>query len=81
MGREVVTDRAGVGHGPGEPVEFRDDEGVAGADSGECLVEAGTLAIGAGEAVVEVDAFLGARPLVVRPAAPRRTRRGQSVQP
>jgi len=29
---EGVSDVAGVGDGPGEPVEFRDDKGVAGAD-------------------------------------------------
>ena len=29
---------AGVGQGAGEPVELRDDEGVAGAECGESLV-------------------------------------------
>ena len=58
-GGEVVADRARVGHGSGEPVEFRDDEGVAAADGGEFLVEPGAVAVGAGESVVEVDAPLG----------------------
>ena len=31
-----------IGHGAGELVEFRDDEGVVGPDGGACLVEAGT---------------------------------------
>src|SRR5262249_53688343 len=34
---EGVADVAGVGHGAGEAVEFRDDESVAGADCGEGL--------------------------------------------
>jgi hypothetical protein len=49
---------AGVGRGPGERVELGDNEGVAFTDGGEGLVEAGTGAVGAGEAVVQVDAFL-----------------------
>jgi hypothetical protein len=56
-GGEVVADRAGVGHGPGEPVELRHHERVAGADGGEGLVQAGALRVGAGEPVVEVYAF------------------------
>ncbi len=46
---------AGVGDGAGEPVELRYDEGVAGADGGQRLVQAGSRAAGAGEALVEVD--------------------------
>src|SRR5690349_14693487 len=42
-----------------EPVQLRDDEGVAGADGGERLVEPGAVAVGAGEPVIEIDAFLG----------------------
>ena len=46
---------AGVGDGAGEPVELGHDEGVAGADGGQGLVEAGAAAAGAGEALGEVD--------------------------
>jgi hypothetical protein len=52
---EGVADVAGIGNGPGEPVEFRHHEGVAGADGGQGLVQAGPGAAGAGEALVEVD--------------------------
>ena len=38
---------------------FGHDEGVAGAHRRQCLVQAGAGAVGAGEAVVEVDPVLG----------------------
>ena len=40
-----------------ESVEFWDHEGVTGAYCGEGLVEAGALAFGAADAVVDVDAI------------------------
>ena len=46
---------AGVRDGAGEPVELGHDQGVAGADSGQGLVQAGSGAAGAGQALVEVD--------------------------
>lgn len=54
-----MADGTGVGYGPSKPVEFGHHEGVAGPDGGERLVEARTLAVRAGEAVVEIDPFLG----------------------
>jgi hypothetical protein len=42
---EGVADRAGVGHRAGEPVELGRHEGVAGADRGEGLVQAGPDAV------------------------------------
>ena len=54
-GDQGVADMAGVGDGAGEPVELGHDEGVAGTDGGQGLVQAGTGAAGAGEALVEVD--------------------------
>ncbi len=54
---ELVGDRAGVGQRAREPVELGDDERVARAACGEGLVQAGALAVGAGEAVVDVDAL------------------------
>ena len=54
-----VGDGAGIRDGPGQPVEFGHDQGVALAHGGEGLVEAGAGAGGAGEAVVGVDAILG----------------------
>ena len=40
----------------GEAVELGDDERVAGAAGGERFAEAGPVSVGAGEAVVDVDA-------------------------
>src|ERR1700758_60491 len=56
---QVVTDGAGVGPRRGEPVELGHDQGVAFADGGQGLVQAGTATVGAGEAVVEGDAGVG----------------------
>ena len=47
-----IGDGARIRDGPGQPVEFRHDQGVACAHGGEGLVEAG-------EAVISVDAILG----------------------
>ena len=58
-GGEVIADSAGVGDGAGKPVELRHDEGVSGANGGQCLVQAEALAVGAGQAVVEVDPLVG----------------------
>jgi len=52
---QLVDDVPGVGHGPGQPVELADHEGVAGATGRQRLAEAGSGAVGAGEAVVDVD--------------------------
>jgi hypothetical protein len=54
-GDQGVADVAGAGYRPGEPVEFRHDEGVAGTDGGQRLVEAGPAAVGAGQPLVQVD--------------------------
>ena len=57
--------------GPGQAVEFRHDQGVALADGGEGLIEAGPGAGGAGEAVIGVDAILGDAQLQRGPGAGR----------
>ena len=54
-GGEVVADRAGIRHRASQPVQFRHDEGVPGADGGEGLVQSGAVSFRAGESVVEVD--------------------------
>ena len=54
-----VGNGARIQDGPGQPVEFRHDQGVALAHGGEGLVEAGTGAGGAGEAAIGVDTVLG----------------------
>ena len=56
---KLVGDGAGIRYGPGQAVEFGHDQGVALAHGGEGLVQAGSGAAGAGEAVVGVDAILG----------------------
>ena len=56
---KLVGDGARIRDGPGQAVEFGDDQGVALAHGGEGLVQAGTGAGGAGEAVIGVDGFLG----------------------
>ena len=55
---EFVDDVAGVGQRSGESVEFGDDEGVARAAGGQREPEAGSVAVGAGQAVVDVDAIV-----------------------
>lgn len=54
-----IGDGAGIRDGPCQPVEFRHDQGVAGAHGGEGLVVAGSGAVRAGEAVTGVDAIFG----------------------
>ena len=56
-GREFVGDSPGVGQGPGETVEFGHHQGVAGPAGSKRLAEPGSLTVGAGEAVVDVDPF------------------------
>jgi len=52
-----VSHRSCVGQRAREPVEVGDDERVARAACREGLVQAGALAVGAGEAVVDVNAL------------------------
>ena len=56
---EVVDDVARVRQRAGEPVELGDHERVAGAAGGERFAQAGPVAVGAGQAVVDVDALGG----------------------
>jgi hypothetical protein len=56
---QALGDVACVGQRAREAVEFRDDERVAGAAGGECLAEAGPVAVHAGQAVVDVHALGG----------------------
>lgn len=56
---ELVGDRARVRKRSGESVELRHDERVAGPARGEGLTQTRTLAVGAGQAVVDVDALRG----------------------
>jgi hypothetical protein len=55
--RELIEDLASVGQRPGEPVELGNDERVAVAACRQRLAQARPIAIGAGESVVDVDAF------------------------
>lgn len=45
---EFFDDVAGVRERAGEPVEFGDDQGVAGADGGEGFAQAGPVSVPAG---------------------------------
>ncbi len=54
---EFVRDRSGVGKRPGEAVELGDRQGVAGSAGGESFSQARALTVGAGQAVVDVDAL------------------------
>jgi hypothetical protein len=56
---EVFDDVPGVGQGPGEPVEFGDDEGVAVPDGGEGFPQSRSFPVPAGQAVVDVDQVFG----------------------
>lgn len=53
---QLVGNSPGIRHRAGEAVELEDDESVAGADCGECLIKAWPLSIGARQAVIGVDA-------------------------
>jgi hypothetical protein len=55
-GGKLPEDVQRVGHRAGEPVQLGDGQGVALADGGQGLVEAGPGAAGAGEFLVDVDA-------------------------
>lgn len=55
---EFVDDVAGVGYRAGEPVELGDDEAVAFAAGGEGFAQSRAVAVGASEAVVDIDPFL-----------------------
>ena len=66
-----IGDGAGIWDGPCQPVEFRHDQRVGLAHGGEGLVEAGSGAGRAGEAVIGVDAILGdVKPGAQAPGAP-----------
>lgn len=52
---EFLDDVAGVGQGLGEPVKFRDDQGVAGPARREGLLQPGPSPVGAGQTVVDID--------------------------
>ena len=55
LGGELVGDCAGIADRPGEPVELRDHERVAGPARLKRFPERGTIPVRAGEAVIELD--------------------------
>jgi hypothetical protein len=52
---QFFEDVTGVRQRPREPVQFGDDEGVAGAAGGHRFAESGSVPVGAGQALVGVD--------------------------
>jgi hypothetical protein len=54
---EVVEDLPGVRQGASHAVQLGDHQGVAGPAGGQRLPKARTIAVGAGQAVVDVDPF------------------------
>ena len=56
---KTVNDGAGIRDGPGQAVQFRDDQCVVFAHSCESLVQVGSGTVGARQAVVGADAVLG----------------------
>ena len=55
---QLIEDVAGVGQRSGEPVQLGHHEGVARSAGGEGQSETWTVAVGAGQAVVEVNAVI-----------------------
>jgi hypothetical protein len=62
LGGKLVADSPGVGHRPGQPVQLGDHQRVTRSDRSESLIEAGPPAVGAGQAMIEVDPFRGNGP-------------------
>ncbi|SNR67925.1 hypothetical protein SAMN06272737_118120 [Blastococcus mobilis] len=56
---ELLGDRPGVGQRAGQPVELGHHQGVALVAGGQRLPQPGTLPVGAGQAVIDVDASPG----------------------
>lgn len=54
---EVFEDVAGVGQRPRKPIELCDDQRVAAATRRQRLAQAWTIAIGSGQAVIDVGAL------------------------
>ena len=76
FGFELIGDGAGIGNRAGQPVEFGYDKCVTLTHSCNCLIQAGASTIGAGQAMVGVDAirsdaeifqrlFLGGEALII----------------
>ena len=61
----ICGDGPSIRQGPDQKVELGDHQGVAGPARSERLPEPGSLAVGAGQAVVDVDA-LGETPSPAR---------------
>src|SRR5690625_2280668 len=56
-GGQLVRDGPRIGQGPCQAVELRDHQGVPTPASGQGLAQARAFSVGAGQAVIDVDAF------------------------
>lgn len=54
---EVVGYLVGVSDGPGQAVEFGNDEGISGPAGGEGFVKSCAILVPAGKAMINIDAF------------------------
>jgi len=55
-GGQLFKDGAGIGQRAGQAVQLGDDQGVAFSAGGQGFAQAWSVAVGAGQAVVDVDA-------------------------
>lgn len=57
--RQLFDDVACIGNGPGESVQFGDDQGVADADRGNGFAQSGARVVRSGQSMVGVNAIFG----------------------
>jgi hypothetical protein len=56
--RELVEDVTGIGQRPGEPVQLRHHQRVTSPTGSQRQPQTGSVAVGAGQAVIDIDAII-----------------------